>query len=69
MYKYNCLNLNYLKMESGLIPVPTDSVATYIVNPVEVGDKGVAGNKVYEYDGSDWVYIEDIEEFEDDFEI
>ena len=56
-------------MESGLIPVPTDSVATYIVNPVEVGDKGVAGNKVYEYDGSDWVYIEDIEEFEDDFEI
>lgn len=72
MYKYECINLEYLQMESGLKPVPADSADTYIVKPVETGDKGIAGDKIYEYNGSDWVYIEDYDIFggvDDDIEI
>lgn len=64
-YKYNCSTFEYLKMESGLIPVPNDSKNTYIVNPVEVGDKGIADNKIYEYNGSEWVYLKDFDFGED----
>lgn len=66
-YKYICSTLEYLKMESGLIPVPNDSVDTYIVNPAVEGDIGlVEFNKEYRYNGSDWEFVKEVE---DDIEI
>ena len=63
-YKYNCSTLDYLRMESGLIPVPEDSKDTYIVIPAKIDDLGIVGDKVYIFNGSDWEYFSD---YEDDF--
>ena len=53
-YKYNCSSLYYLKMESGLIPVPENSKSTYIVVLPEEGDIGVADNVIYQYIDGQW---------------
>ena len=70
-YKYNCSTLEYLRLESGLIPVPDDSVDTYIVVQPETGDIGlVEFNKEYRFNGSDWEFVREVEEdFDNDFEI
>lgn len=61
-YKYNCSSLYYLNMESGLIPVPEDSVRSYIVKTPEEGDLGKIYNNIYEFNGSSWTYKETITE-------
>lgn len=53
--KYNCINLHYLYMESGLIEVPQDSEKTYIVKPVQENDYGVVNNVIYQYMNGEWV--------------
>ena len=54
-YKYNCSSLYYLKMESGLIPVPENSKSTYIVVQPEEGDIGIADNSIYQYINDEWI--------------
>ena len=69
-YKYYCSTLDYLKMESGLIPVPEDSVETFIVTLPEKGDLGRVEDKIYKFTGKYWRYSKDFtEEDLDDTEI
>ena len=65
-YKYNCSSLYYLKMESGLIPVPENSKSTYIVVKPEEGDFGIVDNSIYQYTNSEWIDTGEKLEIEDD---
>ena len=55
MYQYECTTFEYLKMESGLSPVPEDSVDTYIVRAPEKGDLALVGEDIYKFATKRWV--------------
>ena len=60
-YKYDCLNLEYLKMESGLVEVPEDSKDSFAVVTPEKGDLGIARteSKIYKFTGRYWKSVRD----------
>ena len=58
-YKYNCVSLYFLQMESGFAPVPNNAKKTFKVIPPQIDDYAIAGDKKYKFNGTNWEEIID----------
>lgn len=58
-YKYNCVSLHFLQMESGFVPVPDNAKKTFKVIPPQIDDYAIAGDKKYKFNGINWEEIID----------